>query len=160
MPGVIKEATLIDLQYSYWYEFYLKTFWDRVDKGINILLLALSYSIVTTDVASFTAILIALLSAINIVLQPGRESLSAKLQAGKYQALIRKVALNRLTEAQLNHRLSDLHDSDHNDILGVEELACNRAHLSLGREPIIAHYTLANKIVSILVGDMPMTAHK
>ncbi|MFV0575975.1 MAG: hypothetical protein ACK5NC_11275 [Vibrio sp.] len=141
------------LEYSYWIEKMHATFWGRVDTANNIALIILGCAVVATwEINEIIGLLVAIISAINVVIQPVKKSMIAKEQAFKFSRIITQ--LDTLSDAELCERMEAIADNNCDVVGMIEPLAFNRAAIVLDLVPT-QKYSLLNKLAGHFIGDLP-----
>lgn len=141
------------VEYSYWLEYMLYTFWRRVDVCINISLIVLGTSAVATfSISTLIGLAVALLAAINVVVQPLRKSMIACAQSAKFSQLLND--MSSLSDEELSRSMSALRETN-SDVVGMlVPLAYNRAAICTDLKPTHV-YTKLNKLAGHFIGDLP-----
>lgn len=141
------------VEYSFWLEHMLNTFWRRVDACINIALIVLGTSIAATlNIDIFIGLSVALLAAINVVVQPLRKAISANVQSDNYSDVLRK--MRNLTDDELSSELQALKATNSDQVGAIVPLAYNRAAIRMDLTPNYP-YNRLNKMVGHFIGDIP-----
>lgn len=142
-----------DIQYAYWLEDMHDAFWRRVDACINIALIVLGTSVAASLSLDFAiGLSVALLAAINVVVQPLKKSIHARSQASKFSKLLdSKQSMNADVLSEKFEEISE-HNSDELGML--TSLAFNQAAIILKKRPT-KKYSLLNKMAGHFVGNLP-----
>lgn len=142
-----------DIEYTYWLEDMHDTFWRRIDSSINIALIVLGTSVAASlQLDLLVGLSIAIIAAINVVVQPLRKSLQARSQTEKFGKLL-NVMDN--TEAEEFNKMVSVNSENSSDVIGaLAALAYNRTAIRLELKPN-HEYTLFDKLVGRFIGDLP-----
>ncbi|WP_240205669.1 hypothetical protein [Vibrio sp. CyArs1] len=142
-----------DIEYSFWLEEMHYTFWRRVDASINIALIILGTSVAASLQLDFlVGLAVAILAAINVVIQPLKKSMQARSQAEKFGKLLSVMDDHEAKEFNNMVHTASEHSSD--PLGAITALAFNRAAIRLGLKPNY-EYTFINKLVGHFIGDLP-----
>ncbi|MFA0085372.1 hypothetical protein [Vibrio sp. 10N.261.51.F12] len=141
------------VEYAYWLEHMLNTFWRRVDACINIALIVLGTSIAATlNIDIFIGLSVAILAAINVVIQPLRKAISADTQANKYSEIL--ATMHTLKDNELGNHIAALRETNSEQVGMLIPLAFNRAAIKMQMTPNY-EYTLVNRAAGHFIGDTP-----
>lgn len=144
---------LFNLRYSFHLNTMQATLLARLDKLLSFTLLLLGSAVA----ASFgwqaaLGFIVAALSAIQFVWQPGRASMLAERQAAAYRTLLGQTS--QLDTIQLQQSYQQLQQSDPAEIGSLRDPAFKRAVIALDLEDTIA-LTPWQRIMAWLAGDLP-----
>lgn len=144
---------LFSLRYSFHINTMQATLLARLDKMLSFTLLLLGSAVA----ASFgwqaaLGFVVAALSAIQFVWQPGRASMLAERQAAAYRTLLGQIG--HLNASQLQQNYQQLQQSDPAEIGSLRDPAFKRAAIALDLEDTIT-LTPWQRFMAWLSGDLP-----
>lgn len=142
-----------DIEYTYWLEEMHDTFWRRVDVTINIALIVLGTSVAASLQLDFlVGLAVAIIAAINVVIQPLKKSLQARSQAKKFGKLLD--VMDELEAKEFNEMVNINSENSSDAIGALADLAYNRAAIRLKLKPT-NKYTVFHKLAGHFIGDLP-----
>lgn len=142
-----------EIEYAYWLEDMHNAFWRRIDACINIALIILGTSVAASlNVDVFIGLAIALLAAINVVVQPLKKSLNARNQSKKYIEIMD--GYDSLSPEQLREKIETYSEHSSDNVGMLTALAYNRAAIVLKLKPS-KKYTFSNRLAGYFIGDLP-----
>ena len=142
-----------DIEYAYWLEDMHNAFWRRIDACINITLIVLGTSVAASLSLDFAiGLSVALLAAINVVVQPLKKSLHARSQASKLSKLLD--SKHTMSDETLSEILEGICEHSSDEVGMLTPLAFNQAAIILKKRPT-KKYSLLNKLAGHFVGNLP-----
>lgn len=151
-----RETTIFNIRYSFYIETMQATFFNRMDRLLTFLQIMLGSAIFAAygSIPLFGAV-VAAISVISFVWQPGRVSMLCEVQSRKMKELINLPA--SYSDEDLHTAYLRAEQSD-NPTLGLfRDAAHKRTLISVGRyaEAKAIRLNFFEKIVSWLAGDLP-----
>ncbi len=142
-----------DIQYAYWLEDMHDAFWRRVDACINIALIVLGTSVAASLSLDFAiGLSVALLAAINVVVQPLKKSIHARSQASKISKLLD--SKHSMNADVLSEKFEEISEHSSDELGMLTSLAYNQAAIILKKRPA-KKYSLLNKMAGHFIGNLP-----
>jgi hypothetical protein len=142
-----------EVEYGYWIETMLNSFWRRIDVCINISLIILGTSVAASlHVDMIIGLLVALFAAINVVIQPLKKAIQANAQSDQFSDILDR--MDRLSDEELSSAVKAIRNTNSDEIGILTPLAYNRAAIRLGLKPD-HEYRLLNRLAGHFIGDVP-----
>lgn len=142
-----------EIQYAYWLEDMQYTFWRRIDAFINIALIVLGAAVTATlDIDVVIGLTVAMLAAINVVIQPLRKAINARTQATRYSKILD--SLEKFADDELQKEIDFCSENNSDEIGTVTSLAYNQAAISMNKRPT-KRYHLGHKLIGLFIGHLP-----
>ncbi len=149
-----RDNIIFDLHYSFYLENMFSTLMGRVDKTLSLLLIVLGGITLITSINEFVfGISVAILSAAQLIFQPGKQGGIASAHAKKYLRLIS--ASGRLDNKMLLKQFCELQTLDSRPWRVLKHAAQWRATIVLDFPNTLAELTWWECTWSWLAGDLP-----
>lgn len=143
-----------DIHYSYFVERMNFTLFNRIDKGITLVLIVLGFSVFAPYSNLFVfGFFVAVLSVLQLVYQFGQTAGLSKEQMRQYRNLM--VNFDSLNDDDLKEQFIKAQNADSFPWQSLEFAAHNRACIVLGETDNLNKLTIWQKCICFIAGDVP-----
>lgn len=151
-----RESTLFNIRYSFHIETMQATLYSRLDRLMSFVQIMLGSAIFAAygSLPLFGAV-VACISAISFVWQPGKAAMLCEVQAKKMKELINKPS--NFSAEELHAAYLRAEEGDNPTLGLLRDAAHKRALIALGRsqESMAIQLTPFEKIAALFAGDLP-----
>lgn len=151
-----RESTLFNIRYSFHIESMHATFYNRLDRFLSFAQIMLGSAIFAAygSLPIFGAV-VACISAISFVWQPGKAAMVCEVQAKKMKELINKPSI--FSDEDLHTAYLKAEEGDTPTLGLLRDAAYKRALIAVGRssDSLEIRLSVPEKIAAWLAGDLP-----
>jgi hypothetical protein len=151
-----REELIRQTYYSFFYETMLSTFYGRVDRILNFVLLLLGSAVFASfGDPIFIGAVIAVVSSVLFVWQPAKSALLCDIQAKKMKSLI--YAHVKMDDDLFHQQYREVQETDSPNIGALRDPAMKRAYIATAHDDESRKIKLSayQRLLSHLAGDCP-----